>query len=179
MSAPSAPPRAASPLPSAKLQVKSRLVLMPIDCAMRRLSTEARPAEAEPKSRDDDGAAEDEKAPVRGEGSAAHDELAAQIFRYGSRLRLRSPDKFGGRHGHEDEADREQHLIELARVVEPPVERSLDHHAESSDDDNGEGESREEGKAGACHQGHRRISPGHGKDAVRKVDEAHEPHGDR
>ena len=42
ISAPSAPPRPASPLPSAKVSVNNRRVLMPIDCAMARLSTAAR-----------------------------------------------------------------------------------------------------------------------------------------
>src|SRR5437773_9372325 len=42
MSAPSAPPRPASPLPRAKVSVKSWRVSIPTDCAMPRLSTAAR-----------------------------------------------------------------------------------------------------------------------------------------
>ena len=42
MSAPSAPPSPASPLPRAKVIMNRRLVLMPTDCAMPRLSTAAR-----------------------------------------------------------------------------------------------------------------------------------------
>jgi len=42
ISAPSPPPSPASPLPSAKVSVNRRLVLIPTDCAMARLSTVAR-----------------------------------------------------------------------------------------------------------------------------------------
>ena len=40
------------------------------------------------------------------------------------------PDQQGDRRDHhEDETDREEHLVELGRTVEPSVEQALQHHA--------------------------------------------------
>ena len=90
-------------------------------------------------------------------------------------LRLVAEEIIGDRHRHQDEADGEQHLIERACAVEPPIERALERDAEDRRNEKGRGQGREEGHAGAVHHQRRHVAADHREGAVGEVDEIHQP----
>jgi hypothetical protein len=84
----------------------------------------------------------------------------------------------GGGHD-EDEADREEHLVELAGRVEAGVEQTLEHRTDRRDGQEPEEEGRREAEAPVLHCEDDRVSPEHGEAAMGEVDEAHQAHGDQ
>ena len=141
------------PLPNAKVIVNRRPMLMPSDSAMRRLSTAARicaPMRVRSKpsqsAEHDDDADRDQHDAVGAVLHEAEIDLALQRRRQGERLAF-GPDDERHRGDHdEDQADGEQHLVELGRAVEPRVEQPLEHDADRRDDDEAERKRRPEGK---------------------------------
>ena len=105
--------------------------------------------------------------------------LAEQVGGQRQRLLPRAPEIGRRGHRHEREADGEEHLVEVARAVEPAVERALHHHAGGGHAEEGERQRREEGHAPAHHQPHREVAAEHREGAVREVDEVHQPHRHR
>ena len=78
----------------------------------------------------------------------------------------------------EDEADGEQHLVELGRPIEPGIEQSLEHDADGGDDDEPERERGHEAEPPAPHAQHDDVAAQHGEGAMGEIDEAHQAHGD-
>ena len=93
-------------------------------------------------------------------------------------LRERTEDIPGDRDRDENESDREQHLLEDRRGVEAPAQRALEQHPERAHHDHRDEHRREERHAEPRHRGHRQVATGHGKHAVREVDEPHQSQRD-
>ena len=94
-------------------------------------------------------------------------------------LLLRSHGVVDGGDRHEDQADGEQHLVEMAARIELLVERPLEHEPDDGRHGKGQGKRQEERHAIAVHQNGRHVAAGHGEGAMRQVDEVHqsERHG--
>ena len=75
---------------------------------------------------------------------------------------------------HEDEADREQHLVEMASPVKMPVEQPFEHEPEKGGGEEGERKRREERHTKPFHEDDRDIAARHGEDAMGEVHEVHE-----
>ena len=185
-SAPSAPPSAASPLPSANVKVKSRPVLMPDRLRHRAVvhrrahhRAPARALEADPQHRDEDRARNDDDHAVGRERAPEELGLALHEIRQRRGERVRPVREPRDRDRDEDQADREQHLLELAGGVEPRVQQPLEHHAPERHHDAGDDERREPGHPEPRHRGDHQVAPGHREHAVGEVDEAHQAHRDR
>ena len=184
-SAPSAPPSPARPEPTAKVSRKMRFTSMPRPLATRASSTAAR--SRLPKR-------------VRARTHCSATVSAAQTTMMNRRYlpmptpaRSKRPCSHAGSwticwlradevvdrgHRHEDEADREQHLVEVRLRVHRPVQRAFEQRAERADADEGERQAPQEGHAEPLHQQHRDVAAGHREGAVREVDEVHQPERD-
>ena len=121
------------PLPSANVIVNSRSTLMPSDSAIRRLSTAARicapisvRSKREPQQQRDQRADHDQQQAVGAIRGDADVDLALQRLRQDELLVLRPDQQHHERAQREHEADGEQHLVELGRPIEAPVEQPLD-----------------------------------------------------
>ena len=68
----------------------------------------------------------DQEQPVDAEGQAEDRHRAAQVGRHLHRLLDRAVEIGGDRDRHEGKPDGEQHLVEVARAVEPAVEHALE-----------------------------------------------------
>ena len=102
-------------------------------------------------------------------------ELAFQRRRQFDEDPRRSHDVIDRRHRHEDEADREQHLVEMASRVEVAIQRALQHHADQGAGDKGQRQRREERPAGIVDQHGADIAAGHREGAMGEIDEVHQP----
>src|SRR3984957_19620978 len=105
-------------------------------------------------------------------------DLAAQSGRQLQGLAFRTDYEDGAGDEKKNQPEGEQHLVELAGPVEPPIERSLQHHADGGGGDKAERERGGEAEMRAVHRQHDHVAAEHGKGAVGEVDEAHQPHGD-
>ena len=83
------------------------------------------------------------------------------------------------RHRHEHEADREQHLLEMAPGVDVDIERALEQRADRGGHDESERQRGEERHAQPVDEDHRDVAAGHGEGAVGEIDEVHEAERDR
>ena len=135
--------------------------------------------EGEPQRAEDDEAGDQDEGAIGRERHAAEAEFLPEDVRHAHALRQRPPDEFrrGGRH--EDQADREQHLFQLAGIVEPRIEHPLQYDAGERHDDAGDDQRRRERHAVAVHHRHGDIAAGHGEHAMREVGEAHQAHRHR
>ena len=148
-SAPSAPPRPASPEPTAKVTQKMRLTSMPEAAGDARVvdrgaqpAAEAR-ARQHPLQRDRERRADDDdEQPVLADADPGQVEAALQPRRQLDDLLLRADQVVDRGDRHEDEADREQHLVEVRPGVHRPVQRALEHRADRADADEGERQAR-------------------------------------
>ena len=82
-------------------------------------------------------------------------------------------------HGHEGQADGEQHLVQVGLVVQRAVERALQHTTQKACAYKGCRQAPEKWDTQALHQQHRDVAAHHGKGTVREVDEVHQPHRHR
>jgi hypothetical protein len=80
-------------------------------------------------------------------------------------------------HGHEGQADGEQHLVEVRLAVHGAVDRAFQQRAQQRGGDKGRRQAGQEGPARLLHQQHQHVAAGHGKGAVGQVDEVHQAHG--
>ena len=114
-------------------------------------------------------------------GLAASAALAGELERAAQpggeldRLLAGAEEPGGGRGGDEDEADGEEHLVELAGAVEPAEEGALEGDAYPRRGEEGERQRGEEGQAERPHGEDGDVAAEHGEGAVREVDEAHQP----
>jgi len=115
----------------------------------------------------------DQKNPVDGEAHAAGRHRALQPAGHRRRLLLGAVEPGEGGDRDEDDADGEQALVEVARAVQAPVERALQHDARGGRREEGRGEGGEERPAEAVRERHGDIAADHGEAAVRQVDEVH------
>ena len=83
----------------------------------------------------------------------------------------------GGDHD-EDQADGEEHLVELGGPVEPRIEQPLEEHAHGGGGHESESQGRHEPETTVLHGLHDGVAAQHGEAAMGKVDEAHQAHGD-
>ena len=74
----------------------------------------------------------DDEQAIEADSDAMERDAAGKPGRQIDLLRLVAEEEVGGRHRHQDEADGEQHLVERACAVEPPVERALENDADES-----------------------------------------------
>ena len=95
--------------------------------------------------------------------------------RQGERLIFRADDERDRGDEDEHQPDGEQHLVELGRPVEPPIEQALEHHAHRGGDDETERQRRDETEIGAVHRQHDDVAAEHGEGAVGEVDEPISP----
>ena len=105
-------------------------------------------------------------------------DLAAQSRRQLQGLAFRADHDDGAGDENKNQPDGEENLVELAGAVEPPIERSLQHHADRRGGDKAERQGGGEAEMRAVHRQHDHIAAEHGEGAVGEVDEAHQPHGD-
>ena len=90
-------------------------------------------------------------------------------------LRLIGEEIVEGGDRHQHQADRQQHLVERARAIEPAVKQPLDDKSGERRDDEGERQRRQERDSGAVHQQRRDIAAAHGELAMGEVDEVNRP----
>ena len=135
-SAASAPPRPASPLPTAKAMAKMRSTLIAQTLGDARVVDRRPELRAEPgldqehlQRRSDGAAYGDDEQPVDADADAVDLDAPVEPGGEMNLLRLVADEVGGDRHRHQDEADREQHLIERACAVEPPIKRALEDDA--------------------------------------------------
>ena len=122
ISAPSAPPRPASPEPTAKVAAKIRLTLMPSPRATRGSSTAARSRLPKRVLRQDELQGDDERAADGDDEAAVEADAERRAHRCGPAASVGSwmscccepMHVVDRRDRHEDEADGEQHLVEVA-----------------------------------------------------------------
>ena len=120
----------------------------------------------------------DDHQPVAADADAEEIDLSLQGGRKLDEDPRRPHDVIDRRHRHEDEADREQHLIEVAAVIEVAIERALQHHADQGAGDKCQRQRRKERPAGLVDQHRADISPRHGKRTMGEIDEVHQPERD-
>jgi hypothetical protein len=82
------------------------------------------------------------------------------------------------RYRDEGEPDGEQHLVEFARAIEPPVEHPLERHADDRGREERDRQRGEERPPELVHQRHRDVAADHGERTVGQVDEVHHPERD-
>jgi len=80
-------------------------------------------------------------------------------------------------HGHEAQADREQHLVEVGLAVHLAVQRALQQRPQQRRGHKGRRQAGQKRPAGLLHQHHQHIAAGHRKRTVGQVDEIHQAHG--
>ena len=117
----------------------------------------------------------DDHQPVAADADAEEIELALERRRQLDEDPRRSHDVVDRRHRHEGQADREQHLVEMAAGVEMAVERALQHHADRGARDKGQRQRRKERPAGIVDQYRADVAAGHGEGAMGEIDEIHQP----
>ena len=139
-------------------------------CAPKRVYSSAATSSKRDHERD-----ADQEQPIDAEGEPEDRHRAAQIGRHLHRLLDRAVDVGGDRDRHEDEADGEQHLVEIARAVEAAVEHALEHDADERGGEERERQRREERPPETVHQRDGDVAAEHREGAVREVDEIHHP----
>ena len=117
----------------------------------------------------------DHEEPVLADADLSKSKPALQPGRQLHVLLHRADEVVDRRHGHEDEADREQHLVEMRPRVHRPVEGALEQRAEQRRGDERDRQASQERQAGTVHQQHRDVAAGHREGAVSEVDEVHQP----
>jgi hypothetical protein len=86
----------------------------------------------------------------------------------------RTQEIVGRGHGDEHQADREQHLVEVAAAVHVTIERAFEHQTGGRGGQEGHRQAGEEWHAPAVHEDHRHVAAGHGEGAMRQIDEVHQ-----
>src|SRR5262249_4152311 len=135
--------------------------------------------EREPDADDNEHSDPDQENAV---GAVLHEakiDLTSQFRRQLQRLALRSDQDRERRHKNEDQADRQQNLIQLAGTVKPAVERLFQDHTQGNTSDKDKRERDWKTEIRAAHRQQDDVAAEHRKRAVGKVDKSHQPHGDR
>ena len=88
----------------------------------------------------------DEEDPVGAEAHSRELDGAPEKGGHLDRLLAGAEDVGGGRRGDEHQADREQHLVELAGLVEPAKQRPLEEDADDGRTEKGDGNASRKGK---------------------------------
>src|SRR5262249_3640323 len=117
ISAPSAPPSPARPDPTANVKLKTALTLMPSPRATRGSAADAGAGQNELQGNREQPADHDDEQPVASDADAEDLEAALQHARDLNEDLLRSHHVVDRGDRHEDEADGEQHLVEVALGV--------------------------------------------------------------
>jgi hypothetical protein len=104
---------------------------------------------------------------------------ALQPGRKPDELLLRPHRVVDGGDRHEDDADREQHLVEVALSVEPGIEETLENEPQGGRHQERQGQGRQERHPGPVHEHCRHVAARHREGPVGQVDEVHEAEGDR
>ena len=151
ISAPSAPPSPARPEPNAKVSANTPLTLMPSPRATRGIIDRARSRLPKRVLREDElqadreqAADHDDEQAVAADADAEKFELPLQHARELDEHLLRAHDVVDRRDRHEDEADGEQHLVEMALAVDVHIERALEQRPDQRGDEEGDGQPGEE-----------------------------------
>ncbi len=105
-------------------------------------------------------------------------ELALQRLRDLHELLRRAHRVIDRRDRHEDEADGEQHLVEMAARIDMDVERALEQAAEQRRDQKSDRQAEREGHAEPVDQDDGAIAARHGEGAMREIDEVHQAERD-
>src|SRR5262249_54866655 len=121
----------------------------------------------------------DDEQSVASDADAEYLEAALQHARDLDEDLLRAHHVVDGGDRHEDEADGEQHLVEVALAVDVHIERALEQRPDQRGGDEGDGKPGEERQAGAVDQDQRDVAARHGERAVGEIDEIHQPERDR
>ena len=116
----------------------------------------------------------DDQQPVAADADAGDLELALQVARNLHEHLARAHDIVGRRDRHEDEADGEQHLVEVRLSIDMRIERALEQEADRRARKKRHRQRQEEGNTQAVDQKDGDIGAGHGKRAVREIDEIHQ-----
>ncbi len=121
----------------------------------------------------------DDHQPVAPDPDTEDIELALQHGRDVDELLRGAHDVIDPGHRHEDEADGEQHLIEMALGIDMDIERALEHGPERGPEQESERQAEQERHAQAVHQHDRDVAARHREGAVGEVDEIHQAERDR
>ena len=135
--------------------------------------------EAVPQHGDQHGADHDQESAIARERAEAEIDVAFEPARQRHRFRDRSVEIGEGGDRHERQADGEQHLFEIGRFVEPPIQAALEQHADRPDQDRRDRQRRDEADAERARQRDDDIAAGHGEGAMRQVHEPHQSHRHR
>ena len=139
------------------------------------LRAEARVFQGCDQDRGDDERRDDEKQPVHAEAHAEELQRALEGGRRVDRLLQGAVQVSGRRDRDEYDADGEQALVEVARAVQAPVERALEHDARRRGREEGRGKRGEERPPEGVRERHGDVATHHREAAVREVDEVHHP----
>jgi hypothetical protein len=121
---------------------------------------------------------DDDQQPVLADARAQHLELALQHLWNLHELLRGAHDVVDCHHRHEDKADGEKHLIEMALGVDVDIESPLEQRTERRGDQKRERQSREKGNTHAVDEDDRNVAARHGEGAVGEIDEVHQPERD-
>ena len=91
---------------------------------------------------------------------------------------LRADEIVDRRHRHEDQADGEEHLVEMAPLVDMDIEGALEEEPDERAGDEDQRQGEEEIHAPAIDQEHADEAAGHGEGAMGEVDEIHDAERD-
>ncbi len=156
-----------------------RLRHAPVVHGRPHLGTETRALQAQHQRGGDEGADQDQEEAIGADLDTEQGGLPAEIIRHLHQTKLRSPDIGGTRHRHQRQADGEQHLAQLRRAVETPVEGRLEARADRADAEEGDRQRYQERPTQRIGDRDGKIAAQHGEGAMRQIDEIHHAHGDR
>ena len=139
----------------------------------------ARLAQAHQQRSQHGEATDDQEEPIAHHFQPGQMDAAVKPLRQLERLHRRPEEPGTACDGDEHDADRQQHLVERARPVEPAVEQHFEHRAGQCRGCECRSQRRQEADTPAVHRHARRIAADHRKTAVRQVDEVHQPERDR
>ena len=116
---------------------------------------------------------------MAGDAAEAEIDRLRQFGRERDRLQRRAEEVVGDADDAEGDADRHQHLRELAAVVDPPEKQALERNGD--EDGAGDGEDDADGVSEAEVAGRigRDVAADHGEGAMGQVDQPHQAHGQR
>src|SRR5246127_5748469 len=111
----------------------------------------------------------DDEQPVASDADAEDLEAALQYARDLDEDLLRAHHVVDRGDRHEDEADGEQHLVEVALAVDVHVERALEQRPDERGGEEGDGKPGEERRAGGVTEAEGDVAPRHGERAVGEI----------
>ena len=134
--------------------------------------------EHELESEREQAADDDDEKPIDADARAEKIEPSGKARRQIDDLLIGAHEIIDHGRRHEDEADRKQHLIEMALVIEMDIERAFEQKAERGGEEESRGQAPEEGNAPSIRHDDGEIAAGHGEGAMREIDEIHQSERD-